>query len=81
MANMQAFFEELADVVRYHRKKSGLSQLKLAKFAGVNKSVVFNLEQGKVTMQLDKLFSVFEVLNIQCELTSPLMAAYRKGEA
>jgi DNA-binding XRE family transcriptional regulator len=43
---------ERAKVVRFHRKKSGLTQQELAKLAGVGKTVVFDLEKGKKSIQM-----------------------------
>ena len=34
-------------IVKWHRKKSGLTQNELADLAGVGKSVVFDVEHGK----------------------------------
>ncbi len=45
----------LSFVIRQHRKIAGLSQLQLAELAGVGKTVVFDLEKGKETVQLDTL--------------------------
>jgi transcriptional regulator with XRE-family HTH domain len=52
---------------------AGLSQLQLAEMAGVGKTVVFDLEKGKETVQLDTLRKILSVLNIKVQLTSPLM--------
>ena len=52
---------------------SGLSQSELAKVAGVGKTVVFDLEHGKESVQLDTLKKVLTVLNIQLELRSPVI--------
>lgn len=65
-------------VVRYHRKKSGLSQQALARMAGVGKTVVYDVEKGKETVQLDTLRKILGVLNIAISLDSPLMAQYEK---
>lgn len=63
----------LAKIIRKHRKAAGLSQLQLAEMAGVGKTVVFDLEKGKETVQLNTLRKIFSVLNIKVQLTSPLM--------
>ena len=63
----------LAEIIKKHRKAAGLSQLQLAEMAGVGKTVVFDLEKGKETVQLDTLRKVLSVLNIKIQLTSPLM--------
>lgn len=58
-------------MIRYYRKASGLSQLSLAKLAGVGKTVVFDLEKGKETVQLNTLMRILNVLNIQLILKPP----------
>ena len=63
----------LSQVIRQHRKFAGLSQLQLAELAGVGKTVVFDLEKGKGTVQLDTLQKILNALNIKVELTSPIM--------
>jgi HTH-type transcriptional regulator/antitoxin HipB len=68
-----AFFEQLATLIREHRKHSGLSQQALAKHAGVGKTVIYDIEHGKETIQLNTLLKVLSVLNIQIEFKSPLI--------
>ena len=60
-------------IIRYHRKKSGLTQKNLADLAGVGKTVVFDIEHGKSTVQFESLQRVCEVLNISIELKGPMM--------
>jgi HTH-type transcriptional regulator / antitoxin HipB len=62
---------EIGSMVRYYRKQSGLSQLELAKLAGVGKTAVFDIEQGKETVQLRTLQKVIEVLNIHMRFDTP----------
>jgi len=63
----------LANVIRMHRKAAKLSQLQLAEMAGVGKTVIFNIEKGKETVQLNTLRKILKVLNIEVQLISPLM--------
>jgi len=56
-----------------HRKAARLSRDKLAEMSGVGKTVIYDIEKGKETIQLDTLRKVLSVLNIKIELTSPLM--------
>ena len=65
--------EVLAKVIRQHRKAAGLSQLQLAEMAGVGKTVVFDLEKGKETVQLSTLRRILKVLSIKVKLISPFM--------
>jgi len=62
---------EIGNLIRHVRKKSGLSQQELAKMASVGKTVVFDIEKGKTTVQLNSLLKVIEVLNIQLQLNTP----------
>ena len=63
---------ELAKIVHYCRKQSGLSQNELAELAGVGKTVIFDIEKGKETVQLATLIKVFDVLNIRFKFETPL---------
>ena len=72
--------QELADVIRMHRKAARLSRDKLAEMSGVGKTVIYDIEKGKETIQLDTLRKILGVLNIRIELTSPLMDSLRKME-
>ena len=70
--------QNIAQILRYHRKKAGLSQQELAKLAGVGKTVVFDLEKGKETVQLDSLRKILHALNITLKLESSLMQDYER---
>ena len=63
----------LANVIRMHRKAARLSQLQLAEMAGIGKTVIYDIEKGKETVQLDTLRKILKVLNIKVKLVSPLM--------
>jgi HTH-type transcriptional regulator / antitoxin HipB len=73
-------FQELAEVIRMHRKAAKLSRAQLAEMAGVGKTVIYDIEKGKETVQLNTLRKVLKVLNIKIELTSPLMENLRNTE-
>lgn len=64
----------LKQFIREYRLKSGLSQTELAKLAGVGKSTVFDLEQGKESIQLDTLTKILDVLNMTMTVRGPLLA-------
>jgi len=68
--------KDLGKIIRFHRKKSGLTQLQLADMAGVGKTVVFDLEKGKESVRMNTLAKVMAVLNISMKFTSPLMAEF-----
>jgi y4mF family transcriptional regulator len=69
---------QIAEIVRFHRKTSGLSQAELAKLAGLGKTVIFDIEKGKLSVRLDTLLKVLNVLNIKIEFQSPLMALFKE---
>jgi len=65
--------KELATLIRMHRKAAKLTQLQLAELAGVGKTVVFDIEKGKETVKLNTLRKILKVLNMEIQLTSPLL--------
>jgi y4mF family transcriptional regulator len=73
------YIQYIGDVIKYHRKKAGLSQKSLADIAGVGKTVVFDIEKGKETVQFKSLINVFNALNINISLESPLVERWNKG--
>lgn len=66
-------FQKLAEVIRLHRKAARLSRIQLAELAGVGKTVIYDIEKGKESVQLNTLRKILKVLNIKIILTSPLM--------
>ena len=66
-------------MVRFHRKKSGLSQEALAVFAGLGKTVIFDIEKGKLTVRLETFLKIMNVLNIKIDFQSQLMGLFERG--
>jgi HTH-type transcriptional regulator / antitoxin HipB len=66
----------LAKIIQFHRKKSGLTQPKLAELAGVGKTVVLEIEKGKVTAQWNTITKILNVLNIAIIFESKLMKEF-----
>ena len=66
----------LGEMIRGHRKKAGLTQKELADLAGVGKTVIFDIEQGKETIQIRTLWLICAALNISIDFSSPLMEEY-----
>jgi HTH-type transcriptional regulator/antitoxin HipB len=62
---------EIAKIVRYYRKQSGLSQKEFAKISGIGKTALFDIEKGKETVQLRTLLKVLAVLNITMKFETP----------
>ncbi len=73
--------QELMEVIRMHRKAAKLSRVKLAELAGVGKTVIYDIENGKESVQLDTLRKILKVLNVKIVLTSPLMENLQSNAA
>lgn len=58
MANISSF-------IKYQRKKLGMTQEELATKAGVGLRFIRDLEQGKKTLQLDKVEQVFNLFGFR----------------
>ena len=69
-------FSLIASIVRFHRKKAGLSRNDLALIADVGKTVIFDIEHGKETVQFASLMKVLTALNIKIEDKSPFIEAF-----
>ena len=63
----------LAEIVHLHRRKAGLTQPGLAALSGVSRSVIWDIEHGKESVQWDTLQKLFRVLNITVQWRSPLI--------
>ena len=68
----------IGDIIKYHRIKAGLSQKTLADIAGIGKTIVFDIEKGKETVQFKSIANILKVLNIKILLESPLMDKYNQ---
>lgn len=64
---------ELGKIIQYHRKISGLTRIECARLAGVGKTVVYDIEHGKASVQLNTLLQILRVLNIRIHFSSPLL--------
>jgi y4mF family transcriptional regulator len=62
---------DIAAMIKYYRKQSGLSQREFAKIAGIGKTALFDIEKGKESVQLNTLLKVLEVLNIKMTFNTP----------
>ena len=56
----------IAQYIKEMRKKHRLTQQDLAEKAGVGLRFVRELEQGKLTLRLDKVNQVFELFGTEC---------------
>ena len=71
----------LGRVVRFHRKKARLSAGQLALIAGIGKTSIYDMEQGKSGCRLETLLAIAEALNISILLDGPLMTEFEDGDA
>lgn len=60
---------EIGNVVKERRKSLGLTQAYLAALSNTGVRFIIELEQGKPTVQLDKVLDVLHVLNLKVEVT------------
>ena len=66
----------IASFVKYHRKKLGLTQEELASKAGVGLRFVREIEQGKETLQLNKINQVLDLFGFSLTATKQKVDAY-----
>ena len=69
MSNLSAF-------IKFQRKKSGITQEELAVKAGVGIRFIRELEQGKETLQLDKVQQVLRLFGFQLTPSNQRTDAY-----
>jgi len=72
--------QDLAQIIRLHRKIAKLSRVQLAELAGIGKTVIYDIEKGKESVKLDTLRKILKVLNIRIVLKSPLMDNLQNSE-
>ncbi len=71
---------DIGAVIRFHRKKAGLSRIDLADLAGIGKTALFDIEHGKTTVRLTTFLRILSVLNVALFLDGPVMGLF-EGEA
>lgn len=74
-------YRQIGQMVYHHRKKLGLSRQALAETAGVGKTVIFDIENGKATVKLQTLIKIFKILDIQLVFRTPTIDVAFKEEA
>lgn len=60
--------ENIASQIKDLRKKIGLTQIELARRAGIGLRFLRELEQGKPTVRMDKVMQVLDFLGYHLEL-------------
>ncbi|MDA3789750.1 MAG: helix-turn-helix domain-containing protein [Desulfobacula sp.] len=69
----------LSEIIRFHRKQSGLTQIELALLADLGKNMIHEIENGRQSIGFDNLLKILKILNINIEFKSPLMDSFLKG--
>ncbi|MCU0778689.1 MAG: helix-turn-helix transcriptional regulator [Akkermansiaceae bacterium] len=69
--------DQLASLISWHRRRSGLSQVELARHAGVSRYVVQDLEAGAGRTTWARMLPVLHALNIQLLPQGPLVNEWR----
>jgi HTH-type transcriptional regulator/antitoxin HipB len=62
----------LAELILQTRKRANLTQVELAELAGAGRTVIWDLEHGKLTVRLETLLKVLAPLNIDLFVRSPI---------
>ena len=70
--------DELGNLIAFHRKKAGLTQVGLAELSSVSRSVVQDLEAGKGRTVWEHLSSILWVLNINLQPNGPLVDEWKR---
>ena len=63
--------EEIGKLVQCERKRQGITQLQLVGMAGTGIRLISDLENGKATIQLQKLLKVLHTLGLGMFVFSP----------
>jgi y4mF family transcriptional regulator len=61
---------EIGQAIRNRRRQLNLSQSSLADLASCSKPFVIAAERGKLTLRLDKLMAILEVLGLSLDVQS-----------
>ncbi len=67
---------ELGRIIRYHRRRAGLSRAALSDLAGTGTTVIYEIEHGKSTVQFDVLSRIMGTLNLKLHVDGPLLDEY-----
>jgi HTH-type transcriptional regulator/antitoxin HipB len=58
----------IGPAIRRYRGEAGLTQAQLAEMAGLNRTYLSNLEQGKETEQMRRILRVLKLLGVRATL-------------
>ena len=79
MAVKKMDHKNIGKMLRFHRKQAGLSQEELATLAGIGKTSIFDIEQGKLTIRFSTLLTLLNALNIQISFDSKIMGHFNEN--
>lgn len=60
----------IGEIVKENRKRVGLTQIQLANYANVSHKFIVELENGKKTIELNKLYDVLNVLDLTINIVN-----------
>lgn len=72
--------EQLASLITWHRRRAGLSQVDLARHAGVSRYVVQDLEAGAGRTTWARMMPVLRALNLELVPQGPLVKDWQAEE-
>jgi transcriptional regulator with XRE-family HTH domain len=58
----------IGPAIRHYREKAGLTQAELAELAGLNRSYLSDLEQGKETEQMRRILRLLKLVGVRATL-------------
>ena len=67
----QKTVEEIGKLIQSERKRQGITQLQLAGMAGTGIRLISDIENGKATIQTQKLLNVLHTLGLGMFVFSP----------
>jgi len=68
----------IGTVIKLHRKAAGMSRVDLARLSGVGKTMIYDLEHGKETVQLRGLLLILNALSIELRFDSRVMDSLKE---
>lgn len=68
--------DQLASLISWHRRRAGLSQVELARHAGVSRYVVQDLEAGVGRTTWARMQPVLRTLNLDLQPRGPLVGEW-----
>jgi len=70
--------QRLGELIKAYRKYNGLTQAEFAALAGVGNRFISDLENGKPSVQLDKVLQVLSSLGLELHISRRTKPSYLK---